>query len=1153
MKNNLLKKLLAVFLTGTMLFGVGCKDYDDDIDTINKRLDGMDVTVAGLEDQITSIEASVTKLEGLNATVNELSGKLGGIQTEITSIKGDITAIGNVQQKLTDLETSLKAYADKAAADSETSLRSELATKAEVATLRTTISNLETSLKAEIKKVADALALLDGRVGNLETADFATAIDGLKERIGALETAPKPDPDYAKTIKELKDRLEVLESVTDIVIKDNILATLQEKSAELLNEESWLGKGMTAAVKAYLTDTENGYATVTDTQDAVIEKLKTDITNAKEEYTIALVELIKANSIQQSDLSSAITTFENKITPMIEALQARVDALESRIQSLVFVPSTIGEATTNTIVFEAASWIEGADQVKYYLGGAGEQTAQITYRVAPASKAKEIADAWTAYAAAADQSQLTAPVSFVEEKVTRAASENVFTVENVTAGEDGKFTVSVSTTYKFGSETNAAKAEVTPAIALHIRLAGAEADGKTRQGVDYVSAFIVTAYADGQPGGAVNANLVLAKGTDDASPKAFGPQAIELASELEYSNTAAVEFLAGYGVYYKDSKNKLHALDSKWSGLSAEIVAPKIEDGAEEYTTDLSTEDKAKVTLSKSSVKINTPAVTMIGKYVKSMEYGINAIISVDGTDAKVALGKAAHKVSITGSTTNASTAKAEIAWNVTGSAAQKFVKEVAVTAGQIDATTYTSIQSCIFEATTLGAGKYTVAVEKRATDGIYAATDEIKVDGSTFVLKDGQKVEVTLTDKDGNAPTATADYRITAKYQLDNGIFVNITTEVVFSGAPTFASLPVSSAITFTNGADNFVYAKVAENLGAALWTANETALKAVGYADKATFVTAVAGGTFAAGEAAEDGSNLEKNAGVSGEMTLDLKLGTDLTKMAASYALTGTIKAGQLSFPVGAAITVNAPAATLNASGAMGSNNTISYAAAIGSTSYPESAIDLTGAYYLSGADKEKVAIAYAIGEDLTDFQGTKPAISGNDLTWNKWNGLDMKIKAQMALADNAKITFGTALEYTANIADPIQESTFGLKADANTTLYYNDDSQKLDLASIVTLKTIADGEVFDDAQSDDLATAVKEAIGGEAKFTVSGYNVDEGVITVTGSQIVVAKTTTIYSSTTELTVTVAYKNQFKAYKNYTFKVQVKPVAEKPAAEVN
>ena len=35
--NNLFRKFLALFLTGTMLAGVGCKDYDDDIDDINKK------------------------------------------------------------------------------------------------------------------------------------------------------------------------------------------------------------------------------------------------------------------------------------------------------------------------------------------------------------------------------------------------------------------------------------------------------------------------------------------------------------------------------------------------------------------------------------------------------------------------------------------------------------------------------------------------------------------------------------------------------------------------------------------------------------------------------------------------------------------------------------------------------------------------------------------------------------------------------------------------------------------------------------------------------------------------------------------------------------------------------------------------------------
>ena len=34
MKKNLFRKFLALFLTGTLLAGVGCKDYDDDIDDL---------------------------------------------------------------------------------------------------------------------------------------------------------------------------------------------------------------------------------------------------------------------------------------------------------------------------------------------------------------------------------------------------------------------------------------------------------------------------------------------------------------------------------------------------------------------------------------------------------------------------------------------------------------------------------------------------------------------------------------------------------------------------------------------------------------------------------------------------------------------------------------------------------------------------------------------------------------------------------------------------------------------------------------------------------------------------------------------------------------------------------------------------------------
>ena len=41
MKNNLFRKFLAVFLTGTLLGAVGCKDYDDDINDLKGQIDDL--------------------------------------------------------------------------------------------------------------------------------------------------------------------------------------------------------------------------------------------------------------------------------------------------------------------------------------------------------------------------------------------------------------------------------------------------------------------------------------------------------------------------------------------------------------------------------------------------------------------------------------------------------------------------------------------------------------------------------------------------------------------------------------------------------------------------------------------------------------------------------------------------------------------------------------------------------------------------------------------------------------------------------------------------------------------------------------------------------------------------------------------------------
>lgn len=73
MKNNLLIKLLAMFLTGTMLIGAGCKDYDDDIKDLSNRIDASNASVDELKALIEAgsvIKSVTTTADGLTFTLS---------------------------------------------------------------------------------------------------------------------------------------------------------------------------------------------------------------------------------------------------------------------------------------------------------------------------------------------------------------------------------------------------------------------------------------------------------------------------------------------------------------------------------------------------------------------------------------------------------------------------------------------------------------------------------------------------------------------------------------------------------------------------------------------------------------------------------------------------------------------------------------------------------------------------------------------------------------------------------------------------------------------------------------------------------------------------------------------------------------------------
>lgn len=222
MKNNMFKKILALFLTGTLLAGVGCKDYDDDIDTINKKLDNLEtVTIADLQKQIDGIRTTVEGLEKLTGRIETLETKLDGT--------------GSLSSQLAALTNQLKAYADKGD-------QSTLNTADRKFALQTALAQLESDLKALIAEKLDK----DNAV------DLKTVQDEIAREIQALKT----------------DATWLGSEIEQYLTTKNYTETVSQKASEdILTQIQTENSAYQEAIKALITEATGGKIGKADLDD----------------------------------------------------------------------------------------------------------------------------------------------------------------------------------------------------------------------------------------------------------------------------------------------------------------------------------------------------------------------------------------------------------------------------------------------------------------------------------------------------------------------------------------------------------------------------------------------------------------------------------------------------------------------------------------------------------------------------------------------------------------------------------------------------------------------------------------------------------------------------------------------------------------------
>ena len=1111
MKHNLLRNFLALVLSGIMLAGAGCKNYDDDIDKINNRLDELYVTVADLDEQIESVRNAIPSLDALNEEVAALRSELDGVKTDVASIDQKLEAIGDVQAKLNELSQELKDYVNGAIQSSEETLRNELATKGAVSELEALIEGIQEDYKAELEEINNKLTALEGTVGELPAVDFSGDIQELKERLAALEGS-------AADVEALAKRVEALEGIK-VLTESDVNDLIDTQINELLESKPWLGDSLNEAIAAYLSN--NGYITNAALSGYVsLDDIIDEMEKEQSDYAAALIAFIQANQTQidANELQILVDGNQKKMSELMNEFSDRLFALENRIQSLVYVPSSLSE-TSNLIPVTPAPYIDFGKDGKEYLGN---QTLEMTFRVSPASLAKKIAD------------EKEATVSIITRKVsTSSTGTPTFTVESVTASEEneGEFTVVATTAYKFGSDN-----DETLAIALNVKIAGvttgSEDEQTTHTGIDYTTSFLGL-YPAGSAA-RINDNLRIVK-VDDEGKLVAGLSNGLYSSSLKYNDYSVVNFLEGFDVYYYDGK-KYMPLSEMWEGV---LESSRSAFDAEKNTINSANEKSYKVTAE--SVQIDeanlpTTDTDLIGDNITSSKVTFTVALG----EKSLEIGEAQHKVTVVSNGVETSIPATAIAWNHTKALNKSYTGEPVYLKSNVSVEHYNEMKvpAYIHSATSIEmfngfvtANEWIVYVADNAGNIVKGASVKLLMDSSPTADTDVQRVTPTFN---GMTFAETGSYTAYAKYVHSDKTTTTITVPVTASGAPEI-SYEISKEVMYV-GTPTYT---VVEGFAEKLW---KDAYKEA-FGSKETFLGVVAAMT------ATTGDDEAKLAVAGNDITVTFPAEY---KFDTPYYSTLTLadKSGlEIVFP--AEITLTEAQATLTPNPLFVTNGRVNAIAEFNAdgSRYDVVAQPLGNAYTYQVGEGEQalpgVKVVYEINKEL---QGDKldemtekgqivPEIDAdNKLIWNDWGALELKVDAYLVFTNSNEEVKDSRVTFTVAIDSPYADDKITVATKGNEFELSQGASFKV--AQLLTLNsTYQSGEagketntnVFDASTEDGLHANLAKALGGEVKYETTFSNVnfafdeETGVITYTGED------SSLKPVSQTIEVKVTYTNNF------------------------
>ena len=313
MKKNLINAALLGLLVvaAPACTFVSCKDYDDDFNKVNNRLDGLEAAKTQINSEITSLKSDLQKA---NEKATQLEAKLAEYATK------------------TELKNGLAAKADK------TELQNGLALKADKTELEAAVKNLTAKI-AEVAK-------LETRIEALEKA---------KAELTALVASKVDQKAYDAKVAEIEGRLTSAESKVTLVT--NKANTLEQTLTALKNKVD---------NQLVALDKFNEKVAALDAKDADLQKQIDALKKSVNEEVAALKKDVKALQDAGFQTEAQVDAKIKPVADRVTELEKALDMLRiAKVTSLVFEPTHFEDGIESIFsaeyLFKALTKLDKAD------------------------------------------------------------------------------------------------------------------------------------------------------------------------------------------------------------------------------------------------------------------------------------------------------------------------------------------------------------------------------------------------------------------------------------------------------------------------------------------------------------------------------------------------------------------------------------------------------------------------------------------------------------------------------------------------------------------------------------------------------------------------------------------------------------------------